>query len=179
VLVSCASWLLRGQLTGLDCSMRVWKLQLLRSYGWGLAPQGMLSTLSNRQCAQHIEQQWPLAWWFACPGPWLSSRGIRLTLRFPTCTSGAHQALFSQSASGFEVGPPRSWNCASTAQMQVSKAINEKRARRGLQPRPVRACVIGFPNIGKSALINRLINRRAVASAPKPGVTRLLQVRIW
>mmetsp|Transcript_15033 Transcript_15033/g.40632 ORF Transcript_15033/g.40632 Transcript_15033/m.40632 type:complete len:449 (-) Transcript_15033:226-1572(-) len=59
--------------------------------------------------------------------------------------------------------------------LKVSKSINEKRAKRGLQPRPVRACVIGFPNIGKSALINRLINRRAVASAPKPGVTRLLQ----
>ncbi|KAF5843757.1 P-loop containing nucleoside triphosphate hydrolase protein, partial [Dunaliella salina] len=59
--------------------------------------------------------------------------------------------------------------------LKVSKSINEKRAKRGLQPRPVRACVIGFPNIGKSALINRLINRRAVASAPKVGVTRLLQ----
>ncbi len=39
----------------------------------------------------------------------------------------------------------------------------------------MRACVIGFPNIGKSALINRLVNRRAVASAPKPGVTRALR----
>lgn len=47
------------------------------------------------------------------------------------------------------------------AAVQVSVSINEKRARRGLQPRPVRACVIGFPNIGKSALINRLLDRRA------------------
>jgi len=59
--------------------------------------------------------------------------------------------------------------------MSVSESINEKRVKRGLQPRPVRACVIGFPNIGKSALINRLLGRRAVASAPKPGVTRQLQ----
>ncbi|GIL66877.1 hypothetical protein Vafri_20347, partial [Volvox africanus] len=59
--------------------------------------------------------------------------------------------------------------------LKVATQINEKRAKRGLQPRAVRACVIGFPNIGKSALINRLVNRRAVASAPKPGVTRQLR----
>jgi len=46
-------------------------------------------------------------------------------------------------------------------------------------PRPVRAVVIGFPNVGKSALINRLLNRKVVASARKAGVTRQLQwVRI-
>ncbi|GAX81043.1 hypothetical protein CEUSTIGMA_g8478.t1 [Chlamydomonas eustigma] len=59
--------------------------------------------------------------------------------------------------------------------LNASVSINEKRARRSLQPRPVRACVIGFPNIGKSALINRLLNRRVVDSAPKPGVTRMLK----
>ncbi|KXZ52643.1 hypothetical protein GPECTOR_9g688 [Gonium pectorale] len=59
--------------------------------------------------------------------------------------------------------------------LKVAAALNAKRAGRGLQPRPVRACVIGFPNIGKSAIINRLVNRRAVASAPKPGVTRALR----
>jgi len=57
----------------------------------------------------------------------------------------------------------------------VSADINSKRRARGLQPRPVRACVIGFPNVGKSALINRLIRRRACESAPKPGVTRNLK----
>ncbi|KAG2483706.1 hypothetical protein HYH03_017425 [Edaphochlamys debaryana] len=61
------------------------------------------------------------------------------------------------------------------ALLKVSVTLNEKRARRGLQPRAVRAVVIGFPNIGKSALINRLLGRRAVASAPKPGVTRSLR----
>ena len=56
-----------------------------------------------------------------------------------------------------------------------SDRVNEKRLKRGLRPRPVRAAVIGFPNIGKSALINRLLNRRAVKSARRPGVTRKLQ----
>jgi ribosome biogenesis GTPase A len=57
--------------------------------------------------------------------------------------------------------------------------INEKRASRGMLPRPVRAVVIGFPNVGKSALINRLLNRRIVDSARRAGVTRQLRwVRI-
>lgn len=53
--------------------------------------------------------------------------------------------------------------------------MNAKRVRRGLRPRPVRAVVIGFPNVGKSALINRLLGRRVADSAPKPGVTRVLK----
>jgi ribosome biogenesis GTPase A len=54
-------------------------------------------------------------------------------------------------------------------------AVNERRRNRGMLPRPVRAVVIGFPNVGKSALINRLLNRKIVASARKAGVTRQLQ----
>ncbi len=59
--------------------------------------------------------------------------------------------------------------------MEASAEINARRNNRGLKPRPVRAVVIGFPNVGKSALINRLLNRRVCESAPKPGVTRNLK----
>jgi len=47
------------------------------------------------------------------------------------------------------------------AALGVSDRINEARARRGLRPRPVRAVVVGFPNVGKSALINRCAATRA------------------
>ena len=58
-------------------------------------------------------------------------------------------------------------------------AMNKRRQSRGMLPRPVRAVVIGFPNVGKSALINRLLKRKVVASARRAGVTRQLQwVRI-
>lgn len=57
----------------------------------------------------------------------------------------------------------------------VSTGMNEKRVQRGLRPRPVRAVVVGFPNVGKSALINRLLGRRVADSAPRPGVTRVLK----
>ncbi|WP_072623029.1 ribosome biogenesis GTPase YlqF [Spirulina major] len=57
----------------------------------------------------------------------------------------------------------------------VGIAVNERRLQRGMRSRPVRAVVIGFPNVGKSALINRLVNRKAVKSARRAGVTRQLQ----
>ena len=53
--------------------------------------------------------------------------------------------------------------------------MNQRRRDRGMRPRAVRAVVIGFPNVGKSALINRLLKRKVVASARKPGVTRQLR----
>ena len=59
--------------------------------------------------------------------------------------------------------------------LKVSETMNEKRTTRGLKPRPVRAVVVGFPNVGKSALINRLLGRRVADSAPRPGVTRSLR----
>jgi ribosome biogenesis GTPase A len=65
------------------------------------------------------------------------------------------------------------------ASQSAGIAVNERRRNRGMLPRPVRAVVIGFPNVGKSALINRLLKRKVVASARKAGVTRQLQwVRI-
>jgi ribosome biogenesis GTPase A len=67
----------------------------------------------------------------------------------------------------------------SKAAQATGEKLNQRRRDRGMNPRAVRAVVIGFPNVGKSALINRLLNRRAVESARKPGVTRQLRwVRI-
>lgn len=65
------------------------------------------------------------------------------------------------------------------ASQSLEEQVNERRRSRGMLPRPVRAVVIGFPNVGKSALINRLLQRKIVASARKAGVTKQLQwVRI-
>lgn len=43
---------------------------------------------------------------------------------------------------------------------------------KGLLPRPVRICVVGMPNTGKSSLINWLIGKKQVKVADRPGVTR-------
>jgi len=65
------------------------------------------------------------------------------------------------------------------AAQAAGQNMNARRQQRGMKPRPVRAVVIGFPNVGKSALINRLLKRKIVTSARRPGVTRQLRwVRI-
>lgn len=44
--------------------------------------------------------------------------------------------------------------------------------RKGILPRPMRVCVVGMPNVGKSSLINWLIGRKQTRVADRPGVTR-------
>lgn len=61
------------------------------------------------------------------------------------------------------------------AAIRAGEALNDRRRARGMRPRPVRALVLGFPNVGKSALINRLVGQRVVESARRPGVTRSLR----
>lgn len=57
--------------------------------------------------------------------------------------------------------------------------LNAKREALGIAPRPVRALVIGFPNTGKSTLINKILCKKIARCADKPGVTRSLHwVRI-
>ncbi len=61
------------------------------------------------------------------------------------------------------------------AAIRSGKELNERRLKRGMQKRPVRALILGFPNVGKSALINRLVRKKVVDSARKAGVTRTLR----
>lgn len=51
----------------------------------------------------------------------------------------------------------------------------EKERLRGLRPRPIRAMVVGIPNVGKSTLINSLARKKAARVGNKPGVTRSQQ----
>ena len=58
---------------------------------------------------------------------------------------------------------------------EARKSIDERRISRGMRIRPIRALTLGFPNVGKSALINRIANKKVVESARKAGVTRSLR----
>ncbi|XP_020541195.1 DAR GTPase 3, chloroplastic isoform X2 [Jatropha curcas] len=57
----------------------------------------------------------------------------------------------------------------------LAASVNVKRRAKGLLPRPVRAGIVGYPNVGKSSLINRLLKRRMCEAASRPGVTRELK----
>ncbi len=57
----------------------------------------------------------------------------------------------------------------------VQKACKEKMERdrkRGILNRPVRAMVVGIPNVGKSTFINSFVGRACTKTGNKPGVTK-------
>ena len=58
---------------------------------------------------------------------------------------------------------------------QAGAHVQERRKRRGLKERPLRVGVLGYPNVGKSALINKIIGRKRAKTSNLPGVTRSLQ----
>ena len=77
------------------------------------------------------------------------------------------------------------WWCnakAGTGVLQIKQAairagqeLNQRRLDRGMKSRAIRVLTLGFPNVGKSALINRLVKKKVVSSSRKPGVTRSLR----
>ncbi|PKR78603.1 ribosome biogenesis GTPase YlqF [Halalkalibacillus sediminis] len=54
----------------------------------------------------------------------------------------------------------------------IGQNINKRREEKGINPRAIRAMVIGIPNVGKSTLINRLANKKTLETGDKPGVTK-------
>ncbi len=48
----------------------------------------------------------------------------------------------------------------------------ERLAAKGQASRPIRAMVVGIPNVGKSTFINKAAKRKAAAAGNKPGVTK-------
>ncbi len=55
---------------------------------------------------------------------------------------------------------------------QLGNAKARKLVDRGVNPRAVRAMILGIPNVGKSSLINKLNGVHVANAANKPGVTR-------
>ena len=51
----------------------------------------------------------------------------------------------------------------------------ERDKRRGLKPQPIRALVVGIPNVGKSTFINKMSKRKAANVGNMPGVTKAQQ----
>lgn len=62
-----------------------------------------------------------------------------------------------------------------TITLEVLKEKIEKDKARGLKKRAVRAMIVGIPNVGKSTLINKLVNKNVTITGNKPGVTKAQQ----
>lgn len=57
----------------------------------------------------------------------------------------------------------------------VLKDKLESDMKKGLKQRPIRAMIVGIPNVGKSTLINRLVNKRVTKVGDRPGITKARQ----
>lgn len=58
---------------------------------------------------------------------------------------------------------------------EAENLVAEKREalrKKGVNPRAVRAMILGIPNVGKSSLINRLANKGVAKTGDRPGVTK-------
>lgn len=65
--------------------------------------------------------------------------------------------------------------CMNNVNAAVRRACREKierDQRRGIRNRPVRAMVVGIPNVGKSTLINSFAGKACTKTGNRPGVTK-------
>ena len=78
---------------------------------------------------------------------------------------------------GFEVVSldARKKNSLGAVKSAIEAACAEKRERdrkRGIKNRPIRAMVVGIPNVGKSTFINSFAGKACAKTGNKPGVTK-------
>lgn len=59
--------------------------------------------------------------------------------------------------------------------LAITYHVIEKQKSKGMKPQPIRAMVIGIPNVGKSTLINLIANKNSAFVSDRPGVTRAPQ----
>ena len=90
-------------------------------------------------------------------------------------TTAAWQSYFE--AKGFFVAKVNSQKGAGMKEVKslIEKVCQEKKARdkkRGILNRPLRAMVVGIPNVGKSTFINSFAGKACAKTGNKPGVTK-------
>ncbi|MCQ2792581.1 MAG: 50S ribosome-binding GTPase, partial [Bacilli bacterium] len=54
----------------------------------------------------------------------------------------------------------------------VTRSKTDKEIKRGIKPSPIKAIIIGIPNVGKSSLINALGGKKITKVENKPGLTK-------
>lgn len=59
---------------------------------------------------------------------------------------------------------------------KLGETKQQKLVAKGMKPQPIRAMIIGIPNVGKSTLINKLAKRHSASVQNKPGHTKSQQL---
>jgi ribosome biogenesis GTPase A len=63
-------------------------------------------------------------------------------------------------------------NSIMVASKEVCKEKIQRNLARGIISKPIRAMVVGIPNVGKSTFINKLVGKASAKTGNKPGVTK-------
>ena len=67
---------------------------------------------------------------------------------------------------------PKAEKLISVEVMKLGEEKHQKEKAKGMKPQPIKAMIVGVPNVGKSSLINRIAKRNAAGVQNKPGYTR-------
>ncbi len=70
---------------------------------------------------------------------------------------------------------PKEVNKVKSIIFEACKEKIERNRRKGILNRPVRAMVVGIPNVGKSTFINSIAKKASAKTGNKPGVTKSKQ----
>lgn len=67
---------------------------------------------------------------------------------------------------------PRTPQLVTKAARRAVEAKKAAQLARGIQDQPIRALIVGIPNVGKSTLLNHLVMKNVAPTADRPGVTK-------
>ena len=67
---------------------------------------------------------------------------------------------------------PKSEKIITQHVLKLGEEKHLSQIKKGMKPQPLKAMIIGVPNVGKSSLINRVAKRNAAGVQNKPGYTR-------
>ncbi|MCL2199160.1 MAG: ribosome biogenesis GTPase YlqF [Defluviitaleaceae bacterium] len=95
----------------------------------------------------------------------------KVTARWEDYFSG--QGFFALAVNAKDNDKKKSGAAKLTAALKKIMADKvEKQKQRGRINAPIRAMIVGIPNVGKSTFINQLVGRAGAIAADRPGVTR-------